>query len=61
MIKIKGHIKEGLEISQWPKDQGLVHDKDYVWYCKSADNVVVIDIKEGVWGTCKLETAIALK
>ena len=61
MIKIKGHIKEGLEISQWLKDQGLVYEKDFVWFCKSQDQTVIFNFAADYRQLDQLESLIALK
>ena len=56
MIRIPGGIPEGLQVSQWLKDKGYVHEKDFNWYCDSRKDQVIV-----VCANQKLETMIALK
>ena len=58
MIQVTGNTKKGLKISQWLKERGFVHEKDYIWYCRSEHKVVVFEFTEN---QRKLETLIALK
>ena len=61
MIIVKGDFKRGIEISNWLKEHGLVHEKDYTWYRRSrnkdcAYDCLVFDIAVAKW-----ETMIAMK
>lgn len=40
MVKIPGGYKKALEISKWLKENGLEHDKDYMWHCIANEHVV---------------------
>lgn len=56
MIIVKGNFHTGLEISDWLRSQGLVHEKDYTWYRRSKSkeheyDCVVFTVADPKWET----------
>lgn len=56
MVIVKGDFKRGIEISQWLKEKGLVHQKDYTWYRRSKNDkhpydCLVFDFYDPKWET----------
>lgn len=57
MISMPGkNMRDAIDISQWLKEQGYVHQKDFIWWLDSPKKIVKFHC-----GDPHIETLIVLK
>jgi hypothetical protein len=61
MLVLKGDFKKGMKISNWLKEKGLEHSRDYTWYRRSKNDIDPEDCVVFLFKNPKWETMVLLK